>query len=395
MLVAVSNGYSRHNVGDWLLLSNAVELVRMAHPGAEVIAIAMDADSFANRLGTTAVVDAPVTRRAPLRESMLAAVALATRCRLGPARLRRLRMVDRAYSCGGGFLQMRSAREVVSVSLVHLVQLALMRRLGIPLTMLPQSVGPFEGRLARAVARTVLRWFETVTVRERRSLAHLKELDSELAARVHVAPDLAFLQPHRPLTRASAAGRLRIGVVVRQWWFPGAADPRAAYARYVERVARFIELARESGHDPQLVVHSDGPTVRGDDRIAIRDVLAELDEPAAVVDVASERTLDEVTAAYARYDMVVSTRLHAALFALSTGVPAAALDYEWKSAGIFDDLGLADWHRPIDDWEPGDMLTTVERLEAYPIADVATEFERRRARLEELARALGKKPHIG
>src|SRR3546814_6657409 len=44
---------------------------------------------------------------------------------------------------------------------------------------------------------------------------------------------------------------------------------------------------------------------------------------------------------YAGYDMVVATRMHAAILALCAGTPVMPLAYEFKTAELFGRLGFA------------------------------------------------------
>jgi polysaccharide pyruvyl transferase WcaK-like protein len=384
--VALLNGYSKANVGDWLLLENSSVLAERVAPAAKQLALAMDPRSFEGHLERARVAPSPVEPDRLPRSMLGALVAVATAGRWGPAHLRALRDVDAAFSIGGGFLQMRSARELLTVSLVHLSQLAIVRRARRPLVMLPQSVGPFRGRMQRALARWTLGWFEVLLVREDESARHIRALDPKLGARVRVVPDLAFLStgtaPPRPV---DATGPLRVGIVVRQWWFPGDRDPGAAQERYLAEVARFADGLRAAGHRPVLIVHSDGPTTRGDDRISTERVRALATVAPEVAHIAGFNRMADVLEAYGEFDLVVSTRLHGALLSLIAGTPSIAIGYEWKSEGIFAALALDAWHTPIGDVTADELLARVGRLAAYPLADAWTAMLVRRRELEALA----------
>jgi colanic acid/amylovoran biosynthesis protein len=313
-------------------------------------------------------------------------LALATAGRRGPERLRALASMDAGFSIGGGFLQMRSTRELATVSLIHLSQLAIAKRAGRPLIMLPQSVGPFEGRLQRALARITLRWFSLLLVREEHSAQHIAELDPALADRVRIVPDLAFLSTSdTPPNLERPPSSLRVGIVTRQWWFPSSDDPAADEERYLREMAAFVDGLHAAGHVPVLVVHSDGPTTRGDDRISTDRVRKLATHDPEVVDVATLPQIDDVLATYSSMDLVVSTRLHGALMSMMAGVRAVAVGYEWKSEGIFDALDLAPWHVRIGDVTSDELLELVSRVADYPLSQAWEGMTARRRELEALA----------
>ena len=386
-MIALLDGYSKANVGDWLLLENSSQFAEDAFAGEVQLALAMDPASFEGHLTRARVVPSPVEPERMLPSLVGAALALVTAGRAGPAHLRALRQARVAFSIGGGFLQMRSLRELATVSLIHLSQMAICRGAGRPLVMLPQSVGPFHGRVQRALARRVLGWFTMLLVREERSAQHLRELDPRLDAKVRVVPDLAFLSTRRERPAPPAGGDgLRVGIVVRQWWFPRAADPAAAQERYLAEMARFADRLAAAGHTPVLVVHSDGPTNRGDDRISTARVRELSVSRPEIVDVAGLPRIDDVIATYAGFDAVASTRLHGALLTLIAGVPAIAIGYEWKSEGIYDELGLQPWHVTMEDVTAGWLEDRVAQLATYPLISAWEAMVTRRDALELLSR---------
>ena len=383
MTIVLLNGYSSHNVGDWLLCKNSEEIAQSLHPGQRIIAFTMDPRSFEELLGpNVSIYSSPIDPKRLFRSAFTTLVALITGARYGPQHLRDLRNVREAYSVGGGFLQMRSTRETITVILIHVSQLALCRRLQIRVTMLPQSVGPFHGPIARSLARRFMRWFDVVMVREQESLAYLHELDPKLAKRAMLVPDLAFWSSTQSIAaRNDRDHNLRIGIVIRQWWFPGDADPANAQLQYLRNIVVLIDRLRKRNIDVRLIVHSDGPTQRGDDRISTQQVLDQLYPPIPVETVVDLPTIKDVMEHYAGFDVIISSRLHASLLSLLVGVPAIALGYEWKSEGIYKAFGLESWHHLIGSWD----IDTVERLvighRDFPLANVSRHLDESRAEL--------------
>jgi colanic acid/amylovoran biosynthesis protein len=314
-------------------------------------------------------------------------VATVTRARYGPVRLRFLRDVDECFSVGGGFLQIRSLREALSVSLVHVSQLLIARRLGVPLVMLPQSVGPFTSRAGRAFARRFLGWFDTLLVREDLSIEHLRSVDPALARRSQRAPDLAMWSSPPSNVRKSDS-RKTVGIVARQWWFPGNADPVRAYVRYLDELAKTIDGLADRGYEVELLIQCDGPTDRADDRVAARDVAARVGVPPRMIELDPALPATRLLDRYAEYDLLVATRLHAALLGLIASVPSIAIGYEDKTAGILDQLGLAEWRLDIGDVSAERLLRLVDDVDSFPTTSVVQRIAALRLRLREVASSL-------
>jgi polysaccharide pyruvyl transferase WcaK-like protein len=67
------------------------------------------------------------------------------------------------------------------------------------------------------------------------------------------------------------------------------------------------------------------------------------------VDVASApATLRESIERYASVDLLITSRMHAAIFAMASGTPAIAVNYEPKVDGVMSLLGLGDRVVPAD-----------------------------------------------
>jgi polysaccharide pyruvyl transferase WcaK-like protein len=367
-VIGVLNGYSSHNVGDWLLMDRAAVLIQRLNPDARVEGWAMDPESFAGRLPLAQIHPSPVHPTRLLRSLAETVVAILTRGRLGPASLRRLTELDEAWSVGGGFFQYRGLRETCTITVVHVSQWVLCRLAGVRLIMLPQSVGPFECRAQRWLARRALGWFDALLVREQISERYLIDTFPGLRDRIRLVPDLALLvelgRSRGPVTKNEV--EKLIGIVVRQWWFPGSADPGVQYETYLRKIAQVVDDLRSAGHAVDLIVHSSGPTAHGDDAIAVDSLLGLLGRPMNVVRAADMLSLQEIFDIYGGYDAIVATRLHAALMALAVGTPAFVISYEWKSRGIFHALHLDDAQADIDSFVPGDVVAAVNSMLAGP-----------------------------
>jgi polysaccharide pyruvyl transferase WcaK-like protein len=345
-VVVVLNGYSRHNTGDWLLFEESVRFARDRHPQATIVGVALDPDSFKGRSSADLVLGCPVRPGNVLLGCVQTLWSLVTNGRWGAPGLNILRGASAAYSVGGGFIQFRSTRELLTAGLSHGPQWLMAKRLKLDMVMLPQSIGPFNGRVERLVARLLLCTVRRINVRDAASAQRLAELSPKLGARINQVPDLVFLEARKP-ARSLNGRPLKIGVVVRNWWFPEEEDPQAVEQAYLAAVAGAVEELQACGHDVNMVIHSDGPTSRGDDRVATSRVVAMISREITVRDICSAVSPESAAAVYGEYDLVISVRMHAALLALRHGAAAIALGYEAKTAEIFSQLRLDHWVLPL------------------------------------------------
>jgi colanic acid/amylovoran biosynthesis protein len=271
---------------------------------------------------------------------------------------------------GGGFLHAYGGLTGLYYIWYQLYYFLLALRLGKPVVVLPNSYGPFLGPGVRLLLRWVLTRCRLIWAREGRSAAMVA---AELGLTVPVAPDMAFSLV--PASRATGEAICRqagvplgtvpcVGITVRPYRFPQAADPGASYTRYLAAIAALVRHIAARGWHPVLVTHVIGPNAHEDDRLAIEAVRQQLgDTPHSWID--SPGDCRAQAAIYGCFDYLVGTRFHSVIFALTAGVPSLAIAYGGnKGEGIMTDMGLADYVLPIDTITPEALLARFDQLVA-------------------------------
>lgn len=228
--------------------------------------------------------------------------------------------------------------------------------LGKPLTLLPQTLGPFNGGAARRLATYVMRRARTVCSRDLAGVAEARKLlgASREDTKVRFCYDLGFLlEPRkpshmdlggweddvrsRPLVGLNVSGLLLMGGYRRD----NAFEFKMNYGELVERT---IELLVEGkGADVLLVPHVFGTQAESDVTAA-----------AAVFESLRLRYADHLFCVRGTYDQneikhiigkcefFIGGRMHACIAALSQAIPAVAIAYSRKFVGVLESIGADD-----------------------------------------------------
>jgi colanic acid/amylovoran biosynthesis protein len=229
---------------------------------------------------------------------------------------------------GDSFADIYGQRRLAEMSALRV----LIRRQNIRLVMGPQTIGPFDTRTGRWVARKSVGSQAVVVARDG---ASLKAAEKLLTSQVLHATDVAFLLPKSPPVK-------REGVVLNVSGLLWEKNPHVDYAFYRDQVLAFAELVQNSGKNLTLLSHvTDSSHTDNDIRAvdACRNMLTQ--QP----DVFHPTDLSDVRARLAGAEIVVASRMHAVLNSLSQGVPAIGWSYSRKFAPLLSDLG---WNHLFD-----------------------------------------------
>ncbi|MER7844415.1 polysaccharide pyruvyl transferase family protein [Kitasatospora sp. NPDC096077] len=382
MRVLVVNAYVRENAGDAALLAVCLRQVRAAFPEAVITVAGMEdpevhpAFDGAANIGSIRryVADAGIgTVRRIARKAMglLALPLVLSLPSRAPGRLLRtllptevwreveaVEAADLVVSMGGGYFNARPGLDGYQNVFYVALPLLLAHRRGVPVVFAPQSFGPFPAPVQRRLAAYVLRRAALVLTRE--------DVSTDILATcgVHGGPvrravdsGFAFAPPPRGDWRARLGVGPEVplvGVTARQWLAAAEQD------RYERALAQTIDAVRATGAQVVLIPQVTTDYLGDDDRIVDRRIAGHCATPPLRVD---ERVdFRELKGLYGECAYVLGTRFHSVIFALTSGVPCIAIEYEHKTRGIMRDLGLESWVLPIAEVSAASLGALVERL---------------------------------
>lgn len=206
------------------------------------------------------------------------------------------------------------------------------RRVGLPVVLLPQTIGPFDDKLNRVVARRALKRASVVVTRDHTSESYARSLGRKDVIR---STDLVFSLPsvQQPKSR---------DVVLNVSGLLWGSDKHVDSKKYRNYVNDFITELVSRGRHVSLLPHVLDNSTPDNDMIPIRELERTRH---GEVDVLIPESLDEARRAVASASLVVGSRMHACLNALSVGTPAVPWAYSRKFKPLLDDVG---WEYTVD-----------------------------------------------
>lgn len=229
---------------------------------------------------------------------------------------------------GDSFADIYGVHRLVAMSVIAEVA----QQMDVPLILAPQTVGPFNTRRGSVLASRSLRTAQLTLVRDTESVNEVSRLrggDQVLTT------DVVFALP-RPTPVSDRDVILNISGLL---WSPG---PHVDAEKYRHVVSCLYDRLKADGRQISLLAHVLDSPHPDNDVPAVRD-FSERYAPDAEILVPG--SLDEVRTIMAGAQLVIGSRMHACLNALSVGTPAVPLAYSRKFSPLLNDLG---WRYTVD-----------------------------------------------
>lgn len=229
---------------------------------------------------------------------------------------------------------------------------------GIPLLLAPQTIGPFQRPVCKALARVAMDHSNAVVARDSASLAFVQEMAPK--ANDVLSVDVAFTLPYEDQSHLRGGKKIRVGVNVSGLLFNQAEHNVNRFGLdvdYAKLMRRFLTaLTARPDVEVHLIVHvqaAEGAT-GWDEDTALADTLSR--EYPGTIRVPEFAGPSEAKTYISGLDFLVAGRMHACIAAFSSGVPVVPVAYSRKFSGLFEMLDYP-WMIPVKGVEDDQAFT--------------------------------------
>jgi colanic acid/amylovoran biosynthesis protein len=384
-VILLGAGFGTGNMGVAALASGTIASALSSFPNAKVwlLDYGKEAKVYDFRQGSTSfqveLINLRFSKRIFLPNNIARLLGTALCLRLLPLATRRawtrrnrwLNAIDGAdiigaISGGDSFSDIYGFRRLLYVTLPQLLVLIL----GRPLVLLPQTYGPFKSKLARMIARWVMRRAHSIYSRDVAGVEVVSELIGDSGPPAEFAYDMGFaLEPHEPPEAVTALvsrlknGKSLVGLNVSGLLYVGGYTGNNMFGLkndYRKLLLLIVEHFVRADCDVLLIPHVFGDGLESDTS-ASQDFWDNL-SPALKSRVHNfQGRLDqhEVKYVIGQCDFFLGSRMHACIAALSQCVPSVPLAYSKKFLGVMRSIEM---DAVVADLREEDEAQVIDRL---------------------------------
>ena len=240
---------------------------------------------------------------------------------------------------------------------------------GLPLVILPQTIGPFCESECLQMASNILRYAKHVYVRDECFISELKEM----GVQYELTNDLSFYMKPEPwdieIDTKNAVGINVSGLAYDNNFHTLAGQ----FPYYQELMEKIVMLFQGMGKQVYLISHSfnyNRPEPFNDDLSAAKELYAKFTNKQNVHLVDRDLISPQVKYLISRMSFFVGTRMHANFAAIFTNVPLFGLAYSYKFKGAFENNGIYNRVANIRNMTPENVDLIVKAVESAYYEDV-------------------------
>lgn len=240
---------------------------------------------------------------------------------------------------------------------------------GIPLILLPQTIGPFSEKKNLSLATKILKYAKQVFVRDDCFIDNLKSM----GVRHELTNDLSYYMKPEPFDiNIDSARAIGINVSGLAWdnEFHALAGQ---FDIYPELIMKLITMFQKKGNMVYLIPHSynyNKPERYNDDLKAAREVYNRLEDKSNVVLIDGNLSSPQVKYVISKMSFFVGTRMHANYAAIFSKVPLYGLAYSYKFKGAFENNGIYNRTSEITNISESDIDHILSKIEKAYREDV-------------------------
>ncbi|HWR42457.1 polysaccharide pyruvyl transferase CsaB [Sporomusa sp.] len=303
--IVVSGYYGFANAGDEAMLAAMIEALTDIDPNIHITVISGDPDDTRRRHGVSAVY------------------------RLNYPEIARVMAKSRLLISGGGSLLQDVTSDRSLYYYLSIMMLA--KKLGKPVMLYAQGIGPVQGALAQGAMRYIGNMVDLITVRDDGSFEELKRLKvTTPPIYITADPVLAMHQVDKQIGRSILKKHEQegvaplIGISVREW---------KDWSHFKHVLAHAADLMIEELGARVVFIPMQWP----DDLSVSKKIASRMKNKSGVLP--GEYTTSELLSLVGNLDLLIGIRLHALIFAAVMHVPMAGISYDPKIDRFLETIG--------------------------------------------------------
>lgn len=245
-----------------------------------------------------------------------------------------------------------------------------------PLVFFTQSLGPFLKKNNQKIFSEIFYSSPLILLRDELSLKHLQDINVT-SSNIHVSSDVVFsLSEFSVVEQACHQSfpknpRLKIAISVRNWPHFKTVSSESGMKNFREALCQATQhLVEKLDVEVTYISTCQGiPEYWANDSEVATDIVAQLPEHVrrlVTVDAAFHHPKD-LLESLKSYDVVIATRMHMAILALSAGTIVFPIAYEFKTQELFNRLGLGQWVQDIETVRSASLIHAIDSfLQSIP-----------------------------
>ena len=236
----------------------------------------------------------------------------------------------------------------------RVTEILVAKSLGKPVVMFPNSVGPFHTIIGRSLSKLALNNCDFVLVREPISYDVVKSL--RIRSPAMLTSDTTLIFEPLPMTLSSNRARAIVGVS------PGVYSHSLSekeIRHYISAHAEALDKAIEKyGFSAVFMPHYVSGFSCED--LEMCKLIRNRMSYASHTEIADTTTVEDFKRLINQVDMIISSKMHPAVFAASAYVPALCIAYDHKQIGFFMSLGESESVIPVTQISSEKLLSKID-----------------------------------
>ncbi len=247
---------------------------------------------------------------------------------------------------------------------------------GKPFVMLPQTYGPFKGRLCQFLAKIILKKSQVILSRDEEGITTVESLLGQ-TTKVQLCPDVAFLLDPAPfdypllnqIQTLKNSGQTVIGLNISGLLYNGGYSGQNEFGLtvdYQRLIKGIIQKFTTAGMNILLVPHvfSKDKLAMESDVNACQLIYDTFPKEIQTKLLFSEQAFNQSEAKYliGQCDFFIGARMHSCIAALSQHIPTIGMAYSKKFAGVFKTVDMLDCVMEMTQVDNASALAIVDSL---------------------------------